>query len=169
MAKLWSLVPAAAAALAGCVPASSPEPATSSATSAYTCGYMCGDNGALIDGIPFFGMYLQNAPFQFLSNEPHLLRYARNWNDMQDAKYRQLDVDGGRLRMRLAGSWLYGPSNLENGVMLVGVGAAKYYVKIAHVHSGIVGGTDQGQRFWTTVTTRRAETYTLQWASPKEP
>ena len=168
MSKSWCLVLAMVGGGAGCLP-EEPEPASSSVTSAVNCGYLCGDNGGVIDGVPFFGMYLQGAPLGLGPDEPHLLHFAHDFNQMKLGWYAPLDVDGGRLRTRIAGTWRYGPANLKNGVLLVGIGPAKYYVKIAEVHSGIVGGTDQGEPFWTTVTTRRAETYTLQWASQDEP
>jgi hypothetical protein len=166
MSKFWCLVPAAAA-LAGCVFTPASEPATSS-TSSNICGFQCGDNGK-IDGIPFVGAYLPGAPAAVYGTQPHVLHYASDFNNMKLGIYAPIDVDGGRLRTRIAGNWRYGPAVLENGVLLIAVGREKYYVKIAKVNSGIVGGMDLGEPLWTTVDTRRVETYQLQWASLEAP
>jgi hypothetical protein len=165
MPKHWCLVPAAAA-LAACIPA--PEPATST-TSSNICGLLCGDNGGLIDGIPFFGAYLPGAAPQVYGTQPHVLRYASSFNNMKLGIYAPIDVDGGRLRTRIAGNWRYGPAVLENGVMEIAVGRKKYFVRIANVNSGIVGGMNLGEPFWTTMPGDRAETYQLQWAASDAP
>ena len=166
MPKHWCLVPAAAA-LAGCISAPASAPATSS-TSSNICGLLCGDNGGLIDGIPFFGAWLPFAPMTG-PGEPRVLRFARSFPLMLSGTFAPIDVDGGRLRTRMGTTWLYGPANLENGVLLIAVGSGTYYVKIAKVNSGIVGGQDLGEPFWTTIPGARAESYQLQWASTKAP
>jgi hypothetical protein len=167
MSKPWCLV-LAAGALAGCISAPEAEPATSS-TSANVCESLCGDNGALIDGVPFYGAYLQGAGPQLYGTQPHVVRFARSFNEMTMGHYAPLDVDGGRLRTRAAGNWLYGPTNLTNGVMEIAVGSEKYFVRIAKVNSGIVAGMDLGEPLWTIVDTRRVETYQLQWAASDAP
>jgi hypothetical protein len=166
MPKHWCLIPAAAA-LAGCIPAPESEPATSS-TSANICGFLCGDNGGLIDGIPFFGAYLPGAPIVGKS-DPRVLRFESSFSNMKLGIYAPIDVDGGRLRTRIAGNWRYGPAVLENGVLLIAVGLETYFVKIANVNSGTVGGMNLGEPFWTTMPGDRAETYQLQWAASDAP
>ncbi len=154
-----------------CVPP--PEPATSQ-TSAYylDCGeFACGQNGALLAGVPFYGLWLTGD-----ENEEHVSyhRYAPSWDAIPSGPFRQLDVDGGRLRVWAAGDWRYGPLWLEGGILEVALSGKVFYVKIAKVNSGIASGTDAGEPFWTRdgiagPDDLNAESYQLQWADPKGP
>jgi hypothetical protein len=165
MATFRFLVLVGVVGMAGCIPEREAPTAIAAQTDASWrgCGdYGCGDNSPNVAGEPFWGLWLNGT-----ENEAHVryLHFARNLALMKIDAYTPLDVDGGRLRVWFGGAWQYGPSALENGILQIAIGRAKYYIKIAHVHSGTVGGTDLGEPFWTRITAPRAETYELQWTS----
>lgn len=165
MATLRFFVVVGVAGLAACIPEPAPGPSTAEAT-AYVlddCGeFACGQNGARIAGEPFFGLWLNGD-----ENEAHVwfLHYAENLAAMKLGVYTPLDVDGGRLQAMIGGAWHKGPSFLEDGILLLAIGRKPFYVKIAHVRSGISGGADLGEPFWSRVASAGAETYQLQWAA----
>jgi hypothetical protein len=125
------------------------------------CTGGCGENGGVIDGVPFWGLYLSGA---VNDDGVRYLRFARSAALMKAKVHATLDVDGGRLRFRTSATATWqGGAALTGGVLAIGIGAAEYYVKIAEVHPGPRGIGPEAEPYWTRTDEDRPETYLLQW------
>lgn len=143
-------------------------PALKSTTAAVEspCTGGCGENGGMINGVPFWGLYLSGADND---DGVHYLRFARNTVLMNAKQYATLDVDGGRLRFRTSSTavWQYG-SALIGGILAIGIGTAEYYVKIAEVHPGPSDVGPAAEPYWTRTGEPGPETYLLRWGNLDE-
>lgn len=119
----------------------------------------------MVDGVPFWGLWLNG-----MENDHHVrfVNYAHTLNQMRSGVYAPLDVEGGLLRTQMAGNWRYDALALENSIIKIGIGSARYYIKIARVYYGTVGGTELGEPFWTRTAAPKAATYEFQWAEIPE-
>jgi hypothetical protein len=160
MWKSWCLVLAVVGG-GGCVPE---EPATASLAQSVCGEFACGENGGMIAGIPFYGLYLNGIPNQA---GVKYLHFARDEGEMGVGTYTPLDVRGAHLRMLDGGTWKDGP-DLENGIIEVLAQGHKIWVKIKYVHVPTTGGPG-GEPFWTRIGRPSAESYELWWTDPDAP
>jgi hypothetical protein len=152
-----------------CVAACDAEPPAVKTTTAFStspCTGGCGENGGMVDGVPFWGLYLSGAEND---HGVRYLRFASSAPLMKAKVYATLDVDGGRLRFRTSSTatWQYG-TPLTGGILAIGIGAAEYYIKIAEVHPGPVTMGPPAEPYWTRTSEPGPETYRLQWGHIEE-
>lgn len=130
------------------------------------CTGGCGANSPVVNGTPFWGLYLSGA---VNDDGVKYLRFARDIDKMLAKTYATLDVDGGRLRFRTSttATWR-GGQDLTGGIIAISIGPAEYYIKIAEVHPGPSDAGPAAEPYWTRTGEAGPETYLLQWGHIEE-